>query len=156
MSYPHPEPRPCGRPLPTYSSPADVQTQFCLSLCGSLGPGPHKVCLSPLSISGSNGIWFYTQIHPSYHLAGASPLPLDVGYLLTATPVPTVLLEFSDLGCGMSPHCRSSRAQELLLTLDMGYLLSATTGPRSRRSPLQLTILIPYWSYSLQIFSPIQ
>ena len=27
------------------------------------------------------------QLHPTYHLAGASSLPLDVGYLLTATPV---------------------------------------------------------------------
>ena len=25
---------------------------------GSLGPSVHKVCLSPLSISGGNGIWF--------------------------------------------------------------------------------------------------
>ena len=25
---------------------------------------------------------------PPYHLAGASPLPLDMGYLLTVTPVP--------------------------------------------------------------------
>ena len=25
---------------------------------GSLGPGAHKVCLSPLSISGRNGVWF--------------------------------------------------------------------------------------------------
>ena len=25
---------------------------------GSLGPGVHKLCLSPLSISGGNGIWF--------------------------------------------------------------------------------------------------
>ena len=25
---------------------------------GSLGPGAHKVCLSPLSISGGNGVWF--------------------------------------------------------------------------------------------------
>ena len=40
------------------------------------------------------------QIHPSYHLAGVSPLPLGVGYLMT-TP-----------------------AQ--LLTLDVGYLLMAT------------------------------
>ena len=27
-------------------------------------------------------------------LAGASPLPLDMGYLLTAAPVPTILLGF--------------------------------------------------------------
>ena len=25
---------------------------------GFLGPGAHKVCLSPLSISGRNGVWF--------------------------------------------------------------------------------------------------
>ena len=25
---------------------------------GPLGPGVHKVCLSPLSISGGNGVWF--------------------------------------------------------------------------------------------------
>ena len=25
---------------------------------GSLGPGVHKVCLNPLSVSGSNGVWF--------------------------------------------------------------------------------------------------
>ena len=25
---------------------------------GSLGPGAHKVCLSPLSVSGRNGVWF--------------------------------------------------------------------------------------------------
>ena len=25
---------------------------------GSLGPGVHKVCLSPLSVSGRNGVWF--------------------------------------------------------------------------------------------------
>ena len=45
-------PCPCSRPLPTYTSTGDAQTQFCLSLCGSLGPGVHKVCLSTLGISG--------------------------------------------------------------------------------------------------------
>ena len=25
---------------------------------GSLGPGAHKICLSPLSVSGRNGVWF--------------------------------------------------------------------------------------------------
>ena len=43
---------PCGSPLLTCTSTADTQTQFCLCLCGSLGPGTHKVCLSPLIISG--------------------------------------------------------------------------------------------------------
>ena len=43
----------CSSPLLTCTSTADTQTQFCLCLCGSLGPGTHKVCLSPLSTSGN-------------------------------------------------------------------------------------------------------
>ena len=44
---------PCGSPLLTCFSTGDAQTQFCLSLCGvPRYPGAHKVCLSPLSISG--------------------------------------------------------------------------------------------------------
>ena len=48
-------------PLPLRQSTADpyptgeAQTQFCLSLLGSLGPGTHKVCWSPLRVSGGNG-----------------------------------------------------------------------------------------------------
>ena len=45
-------PCPCSRPLLTHTSTRDAQTLFWLSLCGSLGPGAHKVCLSPLSVSG--------------------------------------------------------------------------------------------------------
>ena len=48
---------------------------------GSLGPDAHKVCLSPPSVSGGYGISFQLQFRSSEHLAGASPLPLDVGYL---------------------------------------------------------------------------
>ena len=49
-------PCPCGRPLLTRTSTGDAQTQFFLSLCGVLGPGAHKVYLSPLSFSGSEGV----------------------------------------------------------------------------------------------------
>ena len=45
---------------------------------GSLGRGAHNVCLSPQSISGGNGVCFYTLIRPSYHLVGSSPLCLEV------------------------------------------------------------------------------
>ena len=55
---------------------------------GSLGPGVHKVCMSPLSISGGYGVWFQMLFPTSYHLAGASPLPLDVAYLLKVAPAP--------------------------------------------------------------------
>ena len=40
-----------------------------------------RSCLSPSSVSGGYGVWFWTWFHPSYHLAGASPLPLDMGYI---------------------------------------------------------------------------
>ena len=52
---------------------------------GSLVPGAHKVCLSLLSISGRNVVWFQTWTCPFYHLAGDSPLTLVMGYLLMAT-----------------------------------------------------------------------
>ena len=88
---------------------------------GSLGPGGQKVCLSPLSISSGYGVWFKTQCWPSYCFAGASPLPLDVGY---------------------SPQSHSSVAQLPLqrllsfwasLPLDVAYLLAAA--PALHSSP---------------------
>ena len=68
-------PCPCGRPLPTRTSTGDAHSSVSVSV-GSPGPGAHKVCLSPLSISGVS-------------------LTLDVGYLLTAAA--------PDLGRGVSP-----------------------------------------------------
>ena len=44
----------CGSPLLTHTSTGDAQHSS-VSV-GSLGPGAHKVCLSPLSISRGNGI----------------------------------------------------------------------------------------------------
>ena len=112
MPYPsllHPE------PLPLQQSTADLyfhrrhsNTVLSQSLGGSLGPGVHNVCLSPLSVSGRNGFDFNVNLpllpsclgfsfalghgvsahshSSSYSLTGVS-LPLDVGYLLTASPV---------------------------------------------------------------------
>ena len=57
MPYPgllYPKPLPLR--LLTYTSAGDTQTQFCLSLCGVSGSWLHKVCLSPLSISGRYGV----------------------------------------------------------------------------------------------------
>ena len=59
------------------------------------------------------------HICPCCHVAGARLLPLDVGYLLLATQVPTALLRFSDLGRGVFPHGWPSEAQLPLLTLDV-------------------------------------
>ena len=49
-------PCPCGRLLLTCTSTGDPQTQSISVSVESLGPGAHKVCLSPLSISGRNGV----------------------------------------------------------------------------------------------------
>ena len=51
-------PCPCSRPLLICTSAGDTETQFWLSLCRVLGPGAHKVYLSPLSISDGYGVWF--------------------------------------------------------------------------------------------------
>ena len=124
------------------TSTGDAQTQFCLSLCGALGSGVHKVCLSPLSVSGRKGFDSKWEFIPPTVLLGPSPLPLDVGYLLTATPVPTILLgrhgvqRFFDLGHGVSLHGCSREAQAPLLTLDVGYLLSATHCSSAARPPI--------------------
>ena len=51
-------PCPCSSPLLTRTSTGDTQTQFCLSLCGALGPGYAQGLFepSPLSISGVYGV----------------------------------------------------------------------------------------------------
>ena len=48
-------PCPSGSPLLTQTFTGDAQSSVSVSL-GFLGPGVHKVCLSPLSIFGGNGV----------------------------------------------------------------------------------------------------
>ena len=47
-------PCPCSRPPLTLTSPGK-HISVSVSV-GSLGPGAHKVCLSPLSVSGGFGV----------------------------------------------------------------------------------------------------
>ena len=51
-------------------------------------------------------------------------------------------LGFSYLGCGVSLHSCSSKAQPLLLTLDEGYLLTAAP-PDLERGVAPLSPLVP-------------
>ena len=81
-------PCPWGRPLLTHTSTGDTQTQFWLSLCGVAG----FWCAGGL-FGPSECLWWVwglilNVIFPSYHLSGASPLPLDVGCLLKVRPTP--------------------------------------------------------------------
>ena len=45
-------PGPCSRPLLTSTFAGGTHTQFWFSLRGVSGPDVHKICLSPLSMSG--------------------------------------------------------------------------------------------------------
>ena len=52
-------PCPCSSPLLTCIPPKETLKHSSGSVSvGSLGPGVHKVCLSPLSVSGRNGVRF--------------------------------------------------------------------------------------------------
>ena len=48
----------------------------------SLGPSRHKVCSSPLGISGGYGVWFWTWFCPFYDLAGVFLCPWTWGISL--------------------------------------------------------------------------
>ena len=60
MPYPsllHPEPLPLWRSTADLVPPQErLKHSFVPVSVGSLGPGVHKVCLSPLSVSGRNGV----------------------------------------------------------------------------------------------------
>ena len=77
----HPEPCPCGSPLLTRTSTGDAQTQFCLSICGV----PGSWCAQGLFEPSEHLWWEWCMIldvnRPSYHLAGTSPLSLDMGHV---------------------------------------------------------------------------
>ena len=47
---------PCGRPLLTVPPQETLKHSSVSVSVGSLGPGVHKVCLSPLSFSGRHGV----------------------------------------------------------------------------------------------------
>ena len=81
-------PSPRSRPLWTCTSAGDTQTPLWLSLYGVSG----SWCTKGL-FESSERLWrvwglILTQFCPSYHLAGASSLPLDMGCLLKVTPAP--------------------------------------------------------------------
>ena len=60
-------PHPCSTPLLTCTSTGDAHSSVSVSV-GSLGPGVHKVCLSPLSISGGNGCIYILLRLPLHYI----------------------------------------------------------------------------------------
>ena len=90
-------------------------------LCGV----PGSLCAQELSES-SEHLWeewglILNGSSPLYCLAGASPLPLDMGYLLQPLqPLPSYW-SFFDLRRGVSPHGWSS---EVILKIQQTFFLS--------------------------------
>ena len=79
---------PGSSPLLICTSTGASQTQFWLGLCGVSGFWRAQGLLeSPECLWQVWGL-ILNGFCPSYHLSGASPLPLDMGYLLIAVPVP--------------------------------------------------------------------
>ena len=77
--YPH------SSPLLNHISTGDTQTQFSLSLCGVSGSWCTQGLFEPSELLLRE--WgFILNLNSPPHLAGASPLPLDVGYLLQVVP----------------------------------------------------------------------
>ena len=73
---------PCSRPLLIHTSTGDTQTRKGRSGSVSAGScGGHEVLFEPSEHLWWVGVWLYTWFHPSNHIGGTSPLPLDVGYL---------------------------------------------------------------------------
>ena len=74
-------PCPSSRSLLTHTSTWNIQTQLCLSLYGVSESWCAQGLLEPSERLW--GLWglILNVFCPSYHLAGASPLPLDVGCL---------------------------------------------------------------------------
>ena len=103
-------PCPCSSPLLTRTYTGDAQTQFCLSLCGVSGSWCTQGLFEPSECLWQRWDLILNVNSPLHRLAGAS-LPLDVRYLLKVSPVPTILLGFSDLGHGVSPQGHSCTAQ---------------------------------------------
>ena len=96
--------------------------QFCLSLYGVPGSWCAQGLFEPSEYLWQEWGLILKVNSLSNRLAGASPLPLDLGYLLTAA---------------RAPHSRHSSAfclAEVSLTLDAGYPVTATPAKFSRSS----------------------
>ena len=89
-------------PIPLQKTLKHSKAGLAQSLWGALVHT--RFFLSPPSISGGYEVWVWMWFCPSYHLAGASPLPLGMGYLflvgsnvllLMVVQQQVVILEFS-------------------------------------------------------------
>ena len=101
---------------------------------GSLGPGAHKVCLSPLSISGRSRFNSKHEFAPPTVLLGLRLCPCAWG--ISSQPLQCLpsYWGFSDLERGVYPHGQSREVQPPLLTLDVGYLLSVARCSRTMQN----------------------
>ena len=125
MPYPgllHPEPPPLRQATVDRTSAGDTQTQFWLNLCGVSGSWCTQGLFEPSEHLWQEwGLILNVNLHP-HHLAWASPLPLDVGYLLKVAPA------------SCNRHSSAYHFAGASLTLEGRYLLMAAPAPCSHPS----------------------
>ena len=118
----------CGSPLLT-PPPQETRKHSSISVSvGSLGPGAHRVYLSPLRSLVGMGFDSKCDFTPPTIFLGLPlyPWTWDISSKLlhrctAATPTPTSWWGFSALGCGVSPHSHSStHGKSLIQFLLMG------------------------------------
>ena len=136
---------------------------------GSLGPGAHNVCLSPLSVSGKYGAWFYTLFHPSNHLAGASLCPWMWGIssklLQHCIATAPLSLHHSTKGKGRKKSCLGLHCTQLgarqwdpdTASISLFHNVASVIGPRSQGEEIAQDTYCQYqagWVMSSQQQTP--
>ena len=142
----------CSKPLLTHTSAGDTQTQFWLSLCGIPGSQWHKVCLSPLSISGQYGVDSKRDCAPPTILPGLLLCPWTwaiflVGaniLLLMVVQQQVVILEFSQkistcpyqllIMIYFTKEGRPPRRQKTIIPFTFGVLARVQINRRQRKN----------------------
>ena len=97
----HPEPHPCGSPLLTHTATGNVQTQFCLSLCGVPVSWCAHIFLSSLTSLAGMGFDSKGEFAPPTILLGLLLCPWMWG--IFSQPVKQSTAATPNPGHGVSP-----------------------------------------------------
>ena len=104
-------------------SVSPVLWRFCNQIpLASRSPGVHKILLEPSSVSGRYGVCFLTWFCVSCNLVGASPLPLDVGYLFFGGIQHSLVHGCSTESCNFGVLSGEDELRSLYFTIPLKYL----------------------------------
>ena len=114
----------------------------------------HTKFVWALSVSSGIGVWFYTWIRPSYHLVGASPLPLNMGYVpvlcsrrsstyhLAGLSLILIVVYLLIAAPGQHSHCSSATYVNLKLLYPLDDLIHLS---------IYNNDLVPYYGFWLKV-----